>query len=319
MKIPSSAVEHVTLANPPWEISTGDESTTPMEALGGSFAFQTDLKGRYVTAVDGGGRTTDVIHTNVGGPPRASETFRIWVDIATHQYYAFETANGHFVTANNGGGLIENAIHTSATSINGWGMFRVLPTGRFLPHAIQTLRGFFLTAVGGGGHDSGETIHTDSVVADEWERFNIFRAADFGTGSTYAIQAWGGNVINPWLTAPSGGRQPGPNALTTGGGPPFWISWTLLKQADGTYAFQTASGGILTANGGGLASEGFRTDTELDMIGNWEKFTLEDNGDFTAYIKTHAGTYVSYADTNRATTVLNREQATRWRFFVVGF
>jgi len=314
MSTTSSMGEHISL--PPWEISTGVAST-PMEPLGGAFALQTHLRSRYVTAVGGGGRTTDVIHTDALRP-RAWERFTLWVDSATRKYYALQTVNGYFITAYNAGGLTANAIDSTATSIDGWAMFKLLPQSAFPAQAIQTLRGFYLTAVGGGGHDSGETIHTDSVDAAEWERFNILRCTDFGTGSTYGIQAWGGNVVNPWLTASEGGRLSGGNALTTRAGPPFWISWTLLKQADGTYAFQTASGGILTANGGGVPGEGFRTDTEVDQIGNWEKFTLEDNGDFTAYIKTHAGTYVSATLNGGATNVLNVDEATRWRFWVVG-
>ena len=214
--------------------------------------------------------------------------------------------------------MTTNTIHSDATAIAGWEMFKLLLQSAYGSFAIQTLRGFFLTAVGGGGHDSGDTIHTDAVNVAEWERFNLFRCSDFGTGSTYGIQAWGGNVFNPWLTATAGGRVSGDNALTTlGGGPPFWISWTLLKQGDGTYAFQTASGGVLTANGGGLPGAGFRTDTETDQIGNWEKFTLVDNGDFTAYIKTYAGTYLT-GDGQHATTVSNVNTATRWRFKVFG-
>jgi hypothetical protein len=94
----------------------------------------------------------------------------------------------------------------------------------------------------------------------------------------------------------------------------------LLKQDDGTYAFQTASGRVLTANGGGVPGAGFRTDTEVDQIGDWEKFTLEDNGDFTAHIKTHAGTYVSPGATpgKDVVTVENIGEAARWRFWVFG-
>jgi hypothetical protein len=317
MNTPSSRREHIPLPPPPWEISTG-VSSTPMEPLGGAFALQTHLKGRYVTAVGGGGRTVDVIHTDAGGPPRAWERFTLWVDSATRQYYAWQTVNGYFITAYNAGGLTANALDSSATSIEAWAMFKLLPQAPFPAYAVQTLRGFFLTAVGGGGHDSGDTIHTDSVDAAEWERFNIFRCADLGTGSIYGIQAWGGNVLNSWLTALDGGRLSGANALTSQGGPPIWISWTLLKQESDTYAFQTASGGVLTANGGGVPGEGFRTDTEVDLIGNWEKFTLEDNGDFTAYIKTHAGTYVSATLDGDVATVLNVDEATRWRFWVFG-
>ena len=154
--------------------------------------------------------------------------------------------------------------------------------------------------------------------AAEWERFNFFRCSDFGTGSTYGIQAWGGNMYNPYLTATNGGGRSDSNAVTSFGGPTFWISWTLLKQDDGTYAFQTANGGILTAIGGGYPGAGFRTDTETDQIGNFEKFTLVDNGDFTAYIKTHAGTYLTVTLDQHATTVANVHEATKWRFQVFG-
>jgi hypothetical protein len=315
MQVPAPArLEYIPPLSPPWEISTG-VAPTPMTALGGGFAIQTYLKGDYLTAVNGGGKTTDVIHTNAI-QPRGWERFRLWADNATHQYYALQTLDGHFISANNAGGLTSNTVFSTATVAAGWEMFTLLPQAPFPTYAIQTLRGFFLTAVGGGGHGSGETIHTDAVKVDDWERFNLLRTSDFGSGSTYGIQAWGGNLINPYLTASSGGRLSGDNALTSAGGPPFWVSWTLLKQDDGSYAFQTASGGILTANGGGLVGEGFRTDTELDMIGNWEKFTIVDNGDFTAYIKTHAGTYLTATVDRRATTVIHIDEATRWRFWV---
>jgi hypothetical protein len=292
----STLAKHIQLPPPPWgEISTGF-SPTPMEVLGGEFAIMTNLKGRYLTAVAGGGKTTDVIHTDAISP-RAWEKFKFWVDSATRQYYAFQTISGNFITAVNAGGLTSDTIHSNATEVSGWQMFKLLPQSPWPNIAIQTLRGFFLTAVGGGGHNSGDTIHTDAVSALEWEQFNIFRSSDFGTGSTYGIQAWGGPVIGFFLTASLGGNQPGPdNAILWGGTVvPFWLSWTLLKQNDGTYALQTASGYVLTANGGGLPGNGFRTDTETDHIGNWEKFTLVDNGDFTAYIKTYAGTYLTGA------------------------
>ena len=50
--------------------------TAGMEPLG-KFYIKTHLKGTYLTAVDGGGRITDVIHTNVLEPV-PSETFTLW-------------------------------------------------------------------------------------------------------------------------------------------------------------------------------------------------------------------------------------------------
>jgi len=315
---------------PPWEIPKFEippPPPTPVDALDGEFVILTHLRGRALAAVGGGGRTTDVIVTNAPTPWQlpgvAEEKFKFWVDSATGQYYAFQTVDGHFITANQGGGRITNTIFSNATEVRGEEMFKVLPRSAWPRWAIQTLQGYFLTAVGGGGHTNvdagGDTIHTDALNVAEWELFNIFRGSDFGTGSTYAIEdahMW----VGGFLTAMQGGGLSGPNALTNYGGPPFWLSWTLLKQAGNTYAFQTASGGFLSANAGGLPGAGFRTDTV--QIGDREKFTLVDNGDFSAYIKTHAGTYLQRNElggpNDPVRTVTDVSHATRWKFWVFG-
>jgi len=318
-----SKVERTRLPPPPWNISRSD-APAPMEQLGGQFAIQTDLKFNYLTAVGGGGRTTDVIHTDAIYP-RAWEEFRFWVDTATGQYYAFQTETGNFITAVDAGGRITDTIHSDARVISTWEMFQLLPQSALPNFAIQTLRGFFLTAVGGGGHNSGDTIHTDALQALEWERFNIFRRLDFGTESTYGIMA-AFNPKNPgllggWLTAADGGGLSSGDTIFFGAGAPFWMYWTLLKQDDGTYAFQTASGRVLTANDGGLPGAGFRTDTAPDLIGNFEKFTIMDNGEnsnFTALIKTYSGTYLTVGPDpdNNIVTVSNPNEAISWQFQV---
>jgi hypothetical protein len=121
----------------------------------------------------------------------------------------------------------------------------------------------------------------------------------FGTGSTYGIQIWGGNAsdeeaLRGWLFANVGGGNPGPGALwLTEEGEIDEISWTLLKQSDGTYAMQTANGTVLTAIDGGAPGAGFRSDTAVDAIGDAERFALIDNGDLTVCIRTSVGTYIS--------------------------
>ena len=134
--------------------------------------IRTHLKGNYLTAVGGGGRITDVIHTNAVKPLNW-ETFTLWW-AGTQEHIALQTVNGNFITAVDAGGRTSDAIHTDATQIFGWETFKMVPptseTGVF---AFQTQRGFFLTAVGGGGHDSGETIHTDAVTVREWELFRL--------------------------------------------------------------------------------------------------------------------------------------------------
>jgi hypothetical protein len=261
-----------------------------------------------------------VIHTD-GYHARAWEEFRFWVDSVTHKNYAFQTATGNFITAVDAGGRITDTIHSDATVISTWEMFQLLqPFG--LPWstwAVQTLRGFFLTAVGGGGHDSGDTIHTDALKVLEWEEFTILRRLDFGTGSTYLIYAVGGGA--PLCPAGGGGLPGGADTIVLWILSPLWLPWTLLKQGDGTYALQTVSGNILTAIDGGLPGAGFRTDKSPMDIGNFEKFTIEDNphGTFTARIKTYSGTYLAYGPSYPypIVTVPNAGDALNWQFLVL--
>jgi hypothetical protein len=271
-----------------------------LQELEGQFAFMTTPKDNFLTAVGGGGRTTDVIHTDAT-VPRSWEMFRLW-STNVFGFYGIQTVNGHFVTAVAAGGRTTDTIHTDATVVASWELFA--PTRLSYPQSgfgLRTIRGFFVTAVGGGGHNSGDTIHTDATVARSWESFLPYRSGSFGTGSTYGIQIWGGNAsdeqdLRGWLFAVGGGGHPGPGAVwLTGEGQINELSWTLLKQPDGTYALQTANGTVLTAIDGGAPGAQFRTDTPVNAIGNSEKFVLMDNGDMTVWIRTFAGSYISLA------------------------
>jgi hypothetical protein len=276
-----------------------------LQELEGQFAFLTSLKSTFLTAVGGGDRTTDTIHTDAT-VPLAWEQFRLWSTNASG-FYGIQTHTGNFVTAVGAGGRTTDTIHTDATAVAGWELFaptRVFDEfNDFMGFGLKTSKGFFLTAVGGGGHNSGDTIHTDAVVAKSWETFLPYRAAAFGTGSTYGLQVWGGNAgdeepLRGWLVATGGGGDPGPGAVGLfEEGQINELSWTLLKQPDGTYALQTANGTVLTAIDGGAAGSEFRTDTSVNAIGDSEKFVLEDNGDFTVWIRTFAGSYISLGST----------------------
>lgn len=272
-----------------------------LQELDGQFAFMTELKETFLTAVAGGGRTTDVIHTDAT-VPRSWEMFRLWSTNA-FGFYGIQTLNGHFVTAVAAGGRTTDTIHTDATVVATWELFaptRLFDANNdFSGFGLKTSRGFFLTAVAGGGHNSGDTIYTDATVAKSWETFLPYRAGSFGTGSTYGIQVWGGNAsdeqaLRGWLFAFGGGGDPGPGAVwLTEEGEINELSWTLLKQPDGTYALQTANGTVLTAIDGGAPGSEFRTNTPVDAIGDAEKFVLIDNGDMTVWIRTFAGSYIS--------------------------
>src|SRR5579859_6210951 len=130
--------------------------------------FQT-VNGHYLTAVGGGGRITDVIHTdavNIG----SWEKFRL-VSAEDGQHYGFKTLNHTYLTAVGGGGRITDVIHSDAIHLLAWEKFSLhyLGNGQY---AIQTVNGHYLTAVGGGGRTT-DTIHSDATQVLSWEEFRI--------------------------------------------------------------------------------------------------------------------------------------------------
>jgi hypothetical protein len=276
----------------------------------------------FLTAVGGGGRTSDTIHTNAT-VPRSWETFRLWAT-GVPALHAIQTVDGHYVTAVGAGGRTTDTIHTNATAIGSWELFS-LPklhdaNGDFSGFGIQTERGYFLTAVGDGGHDSGDTIHTNATIARSWETFQPFRAGAFGTGSTYGIQIHGGNAPDQagfvgWIYAHDPG-DPGPYALWAGEGPFPQISWTLLKQPGDSYALITLDGYALTAIDGGAPGAGFATTVRREAVGANERFVFVDNGDFTACIRTPAGTYISPLGDGIVAGVSDLSRALRFRMQV---
>ena len=87
--------------------------------------FQT-VNGHYLTAVGGGGRITDVIHSD-------APWLRGWEEFSLHYLgngqYSIETINGHYLTAVGGGGRITNTIHSDATRVGSWEKFRITCSG----------------------------------------------------------------------------------------------------------------------------------------------------------------------------------------------
>jgi hypothetical protein len=76
--------------------------------------------GDFLTAVGGGGRTTDVIHSNAT-QLQAWEKFTL-VPVG-QGWYAIETSDGDFLTAVGGGGRTTDVIHSNATQIQAWEEF----------------------------------------------------------------------------------------------------------------------------------------------------------------------------------------------------
>ena len=129
--------------------------------------IQTYNTGNFLTAVGGGGRTTDVIHTNANSPA-AWETF--FLSDAGNGYVGIRTGTGNYLTAVGGGGRTTDVIHSNATALLDWEKFNLVPIGGWF--AIQTIDGHFLTAVGGGGQVS-DVIHSNATEIGAWELFRF--------------------------------------------------------------------------------------------------------------------------------------------------
>lgn len=128
--------------------------------------------GYYLTAVGGGRRITDVIHTNkrTVGP---WERF-VFVDadrgtpIVT---YGIRTYTGNYLTVVGGGGRITDVIHSDAPWLRAWEYIQTVSLGGGW-YALRTNLGYFLTAVGGGGRVT-DTIHSDARRIGNWEKFYL--------------------------------------------------------------------------------------------------------------------------------------------------
>lgn len=132
---------------------------------------------RYLSAVDGGGRTTNVIRTNEK-TRRSWETFTLIDsgDGSNPIHYGIRTDNLHYLTAVGGGGYDispdgTDAVHSNAPNLDSWEKFSLIPRGNGL-FAIQTINGHFITATG-GGNQTRDAIHANATVMGSWELFRL--------------------------------------------------------------------------------------------------------------------------------------------------
>jgi hypothetical protein len=146
--------------------------TTPLGALRTS-------NGNFITCVSEGGLHNDVVPLNtdrtVIGP---WEKFTIEPLDQAAGTFALKAVNGCYLSAIHGGGMggRNNAscpVHTDATKIGEWEKLSLVQheDGSF---SFCTHRGFYLTAVGGGGMvDNGQPVATNRTVAQSWETFSF--------------------------------------------------------------------------------------------------------------------------------------------------
>jgi hypothetical protein len=129
--------------------------------------------GRYVTAVGGGNRVTDVLHTDARRA-NAWEMFKL-IDSGDGNsfiHYGIQTVNGHYLTAVGGGNRITDVIHSDATQLQDWEKFTLYSLGSSGYYAIRTIDGHWMTAVGGGGRVT-DVMHTNATRVGNWEKFRF--------------------------------------------------------------------------------------------------------------------------------------------------
>lgn len=300
-------------------LSTGSRSAYP-----GEFAIRTQ-KGYYLTAINGGGRPSDP--TVITSAPSAGPWEKFKLAIATppspHDK-TFQTANGNYVTAVGGGGRTSDVLHTDATQAKDWERFRLIDLGVGTPAAptyygLQTIKGNYLTAMGGGGKYQ-DALHTDAKEIKGWEQFRIVKCGDPGSANEYGIMAANGGFLG---ALNGGGRTSDAVRLVKPTG--FETKLKLFRLSDGTYAFQTANGkNYVTALGGGgqvqkylecdpgligACLSGFSDifHTVATQIKDWEKFRVIDQGNCTYAIQTTSGFHMGiYKDSSGRTLLTTR-------------
>jgi hypothetical protein len=151
--------------------SQAQADSTPPTVGPQTCAIQT-VNGHYLTAVGGGGRTTDVVHTDatrIG----AWEKFTLIDsgDGSSFIDYGFRTVNGHYLTVVGGGGRETDVIHSDAPWLRAWEKITPWSLG-YGWYALKTVDGHYLTAVNGGGLTT-DTIHSDATQVQAWEKFRL--------------------------------------------------------------------------------------------------------------------------------------------------
>jgi hypothetical protein len=128
--------------------------------------------GRYLTAVGGGGRIQDVLHSDAVRP-QAWERFTLEDSGkgTPNITYGIKTVKGFYLTALGGGGQIQDVMHSDATVLRDWEEFQMISLGGGY-FAIQSYRGNYLTAVGGGGRIT-DVVHSDATRIGNWEKFRL--------------------------------------------------------------------------------------------------------------------------------------------------
>ena len=239
----------------------------------GHFAFQT-YSGNFITAVDGGGLTSDVIHTDATDIA-AWEEFQIALVGGKPGPFpiSIQTVKGNYLTAVGMGDKLTNAIHSDATKVQDWEIF-------FLRKAGDLGSGFqyFIVPIdsqqamaaknGGGLTQNTLQLYGQSGVHLDWARFSLILQPN----GSHAIQTVNGN----YLTAVNGGgldygTTQTDNIHTDATVAKAWEQFTFVDRGDSTYCIQTVSGYFLGKRTYGGSAEG-EYSTDISDINSATRF-----------------------------------------------
>jgi hypothetical protein len=144
--------------------------------------------------------------------------------------------------------------------------------------AMRTPKGYYLTAIDGGGRIADPIIITASTSAGAWEKFKLAVTSP-STPHDKTIQTQKGN----YLTAVNGGGLTASALHSDATQPKDWERFRILDLGVGNfapsyYAIQTIKGHYLTALGaGGRYADAIHTDAR--EIKGWEQFRIVKCGD----------------------------------------
>ena len=214
-----------------WKISTG------------LFAFETS-GGNFITAVSGGGRTTDVIHTDALGID-VWEEFRIAPTGSSGAFsVSIQTHSKNFLTAVGMGGKTTNAILSDAVAVGTWENFFVRKWhqdfGAIEYFIVDANKNQAIAARGGGGQTQNTIQFVgESGVPLDWARFTLLLQSD----GSFALRTVNGH----YLTAVNGGgldygTTQTDNIHTDATVAKAWEQFRFIQSDDGTFLIQTVSG-----------------------------------------------------------------------------
>jgi hypothetical protein len=267
--------------------SLGSGTTTPsvislnelfnvLQSSTGQLAFQT-ANGNFITAVNGGGRTTDVLHTDAANVA-AWEEFRIAHTGSQGVFsVSIQTSSNNFLTAVGLGGKTANAIHSDATAVGTWETFFIrkfgdLSFGDSQYFIVDTSKNQAIAARNGGGQTQNtiQFVVPQSNFPQAWARFTLIPQSN----GSYALRT----IDDNYITAVNGGgldygSANSDNIHSDATIVSTWEQFRFVPSDDGSFIIQTFDGHFLGSRTFGGAAEG-EYSTDISNLDAASKFWL---------------------------------------------